>query len=128
MRLAVSAGSLPYIIPLNYGYDGSHIYFHTAREGRKIAYLEGGGTVCFEMEQDVRLQPHDKAPCGWGMSGRSVIGYGQVSEVTGYTGKVEALSRIMAHYSDEAWEFTPEAVEAVRVWKLAAERVTGKEL
>lgn len=44
MRLAMTDGLNPYIIPLNYGYtyeDGKLvIYFHCAKEGRKLDILK----------------------------------------------------------------------------------------
>ncbi len=39
-RLAMCDGSQPYIVPLSFGYDGSFLYFHTAREGRKIDIIK----------------------------------------------------------------------------------------
>ena len=44
---------LPYVIPLNFGYkieDNSLVlFFHSAREGRKIDILKEYNAVCFEM-------------------------------------------------------------------------------
>ena len=43
-RLAMTDGGVPYIVPLNYGYeyaDGAlTFYFHSAKEGRKLEILK----------------------------------------------------------------------------------------
>lgn len=51
-RLAMTDGGVPYIVPLNYGYeyaDGAlTFYFHSAKEGRKLEILKKNPTVCLE--------------------------------------------------------------------------------
>lgn len=48
-RLAMTDGGVPYIVPLNYGYeyaDGAlTFYFHSAKEGRKLEILKKNPTV-----------------------------------------------------------------------------------
>ena len=49
--IAMVDGGAPYVVPLNYGYeikDGNLImYFHCAKEGRKIDILKRNNKVCF---------------------------------------------------------------------------------
>ncbi|NMC96524.1 MAG: pyridoxamine 5'-phosphate oxidase family protein, partial [Deltaproteobacteria bacterium] len=49
-RLAMSDDDQPYIIPLNFGYDGFCLYFHAAPEGRKIDILKRNNRVGFEFD------------------------------------------------------------------------------
>ena len=35
-QLGLARDNIPYIRPVSFGYDGKAIYFHTAKEGRKI--------------------------------------------------------------------------------------------
>ncbi|MBI4006989.1 MAG: pyridoxamine 5'-phosphate oxidase family protein, partial [Planctomycetes bacterium] len=35
-RLGTCLDSIPYIIPVNFVYDGGKIFFHSAHEGRKV--------------------------------------------------------------------------------------------
>ena len=35
-RLAFSDNDIPYIVPVNYGYRDHCLYFHSAKEGKKI--------------------------------------------------------------------------------------------
>ncbi len=39
-RLGLYDGQYPYVVPLNYGYRNGCMYFHCAREGRKIDILK----------------------------------------------------------------------------------------
>ena len=51
-RLGLVDEGKPYIVPMNFGYDGECLYFHCAREGRKIDVLRRSPEVCFELEVD----------------------------------------------------------------------------
>jgi nitroimidazol reductase NimA-like FMN-containing flavoprotein (pyridoxamine 5'-phosphate oxidase superfamily) len=35
-RLAMSEGQIPYIVPLCFGYRNDTLYFHSAKEGKKL--------------------------------------------------------------------------------------------
>jgi len=125
-RLAFAMENEPYIVPVSFGYDGNALYFHTAQSGRKIEFMEANNRVCFEFEQNVRLQRHPHSPCRWTVLFESVIGYGRVSELTTPAEKAHALNQIMAQYSGRDWEFDANAVKNVRTWTVSVESVTGK--
>ena len=57
----------------------------------------------------------------------SVIGYGTVEEVMNEREKLDGLEQIMAHYSPAHWDLPQASVEAVRVWKMPIDTVTGKQ-
>ncbi len=120
-------GSIPYIIPMNFGYDGRSIFLHSAREGRKIAFLTSGNSVCFEMETEVSLLSNTTRACSWSAQFKSVIGYGSITELTAPEEMTHGLDQIMAHYSSEAWEYPQGALSTLRVWKLTIDSVTGKQ-
>ena len=39
-HLAMCDEGQPYVVPLNFGYDGGFLYFHAAPEGRKIDIIK----------------------------------------------------------------------------------------
>ena len=125
-RLGLCRDNTPYVVPVSYGYDGTAVYFHTAREGTKIGFLNANPRACFEVENEVRVVPHADQACHWSMSYYSVIGYGTVSEIVDREEKTRALNHIMRHYSGQDWEFGDEALARTRAWRLAIEQVTGK--
>ena len=126
IHLALALHNEPYVVPLNFGYDGRWIYIHTAREGRKIDFIETNPRVCFALERRVRVMPHDTRPCKWSCAFESVIGNGVIAELQDLEQKINGLNQIMKHYSPESWAFDSKAVEATRVWRIEIQQVTGK--
>ena len=126
-RLGLAKDNIPYILPVSFGYDGKAIYFHTAREGRKIEFMTANDRVCFEFEHGVQLIRNDSNPCKWTFSFQSVIGDGAVRELMELPERVAGLNQMMKHYSGRDWPFTAEDIEAIRVWRIAIESLTGKQ-
>ena len=126
-RLGLAKDNIPYVLPVSFGFDGTAIYFHTAKEGRKIDFMTANDQVCFEFEHGVQLIRNESNPCKWTFSFQSVIGYGTVRELTDLPEKTAGLNQIMTHYSGRAWPFTRDDLGAIRVWRIAIERLTGKQ-
>ncbi len=126
-RLGLAKDNIPYVLPVSFGFDGTAIYFHTAKEGRKIDFMTANDQVCFEFEHGVQLIRNESNPCKWTFSFQSVIGYGTVRELTDLPEKTAGLNQMMTHYSGRAWPFTREDLGAIRVWRIAIERLTGKQ-
>jgi uncharacterized protein len=126
-RLGLTLGDVPYIIPVSFGYDGERLFFHTAREGRKIDFLTSGNPVCFEFERGVKVMGSAALACSWTCSFQSVIGYGRVIEIAEAQEKEEGLNCIMRHYSGREWSFEQARLAATRVWRVAIETLSGKE-
>ncbi|PIU32720.1 MAG: hypothetical protein COT06_01195, partial [Syntrophobacteraceae bacterium CG07_land_8_20_14_0_80_61_8] len=57
----------------------------------------------------------------------SVIGFGTVEELTEPAAKVSALNQVMRHYSHRDWDLNDEAMTKTRLWRIAIERITGKQ-
>jgi nitroimidazol reductase NimA-like FMN-containing flavoprotein (pyridoxamine 5'-phosphate oxidase superfamily) len=126
-RLGLARENIPYILPVSFGYDGEAIYFHTAKEGRKIEFLAANNRLCFEFEHDVRVITNDSNPCKWTFSFQSVIGYGYDQELTEIPSKIDGLNKVMRHYSGRDWTFSEENLEAIKVWRITIESLTGKQ-
>jgi len=125
-RLAFAMYNEPYLVPVSFGYDGEHIYFHTARTGRKLDFIHANPRVCFEVERNVGIIPHPSEACKWSVSFESAIGYGTVSELLAPEEKTHAFMLIMAHYSGREWQIPPRRAADTRVWRLTVESITGK--
>ena len=50
MRLAFCDGEEPYIVPVCFGYHDGSIFFHSAKEGRKLELIRRSNKVCFEVD------------------------------------------------------------------------------
>ena len=126
-RLGLAMNNAPYVVPVSFGYDGDAIYFHTAKEGKKIEYIEANNSVCFEFEAEVRIIPDEVSPCKWSFSFQSVIGYGKIHELVEEGEKIGGLDLIMKQYSDKKWRIDENKLNPVRVWKITIDSLTGKQ-
>ena len=131
-RLGLCDGGSAYIVPLSFGYtrreDGGYtLYFHGAREGRKIDLIRRTGRASFEMDTGYQLQPGEAA-CSYSAAFQSVMGEGPVSFVEAPEEKQAALSAIMRHTAGEGtWPFVPQMLSAVCVFKLETQTLSCKE-
>ena len=125
-RIALAVENEPYIVPVSFGYDGASLFFHTARSGKKIEFLEANNRVCFEFERNVRLQTNPKISCKWTFAFESVIGYGTASELIDPPEKTRGLNQIMLQYSGKPWDFNASVLAQTRVWQILIDSLTGK--
>ena len=124
-RLAMIDKDRPYVIPLNFGYQNQTLYFHSAREGRKIDILRKNPRVCFEFDILEKLNKNAEA-CKWGADFKSVIGEGKAVILDDPVEKRKGFAVIMAQYSNRVFEFSDENVEKTAVIKIEIEWMTGK--
>jgi len=124
-RLALSEDDRPYIVPLCFGYEDNALYFHTAREGKKIDILKKNNRVCFEVDCDHELVTNETA-CKWSMKYRSVVGFGKASLVNDLEAKRKALDSIMRHYGGRPSDYSATAMDKMLVIKVEIESMTGK--
>ena len=125
-RLGLVDEDVAYIVPLCFGYQGNSLYFHSAREGRKIDILKRNAQVCFEFDGDTRIS-RGKTACAWGIQFRSVIGYGEASFIEDSKEKRQALDIIMGQYADGAFEYAAKALDKTLIIKVAISSMTGKK-
>jgi nitroimidazol reductase NimA-like FMN-containing flavoprotein (pyridoxamine 5'-phosphate oxidase superfamily) len=129
-RIGFAAGSVPYIVAMNFGYrwdDRLVLYFHCAREGRKLDLMQQNDRVCFQMDVDHALI-RGKRACDWGMGFRSLTGTGRLSRTADSAEKLEGLNRIMAHFGSAGPnDFDPRLFDITEVLKLEVEEISGKK-
>ena len=125
-RLALSDEDRPYIVPLCFGYENDTLYFHSAREGRKLDILRKNNKVCFEFDVDHEIVEADDA-CGWGMKYQSVIGFGKGSIIDDIESKRKALNVIMQNYSRNSYEYPDKTIKKIVIIKVEIEHMTGKK-
>ena len=126
----VSGGEV-YIVPLNFGYDetsdGLVLYFHGAKEGRKLDLIRQNPQVGFEMYTEYTLHPADVA-CDWSAGFQSVIGTGTAAIVTDNEEKRRGLDRIMLHTTGKnGWTYSEQMLSAVCVFKVTVNTLSCKE-
>jgi len=125
-HLGLADGNMPYVIPVNFGFKDNKLYFHSAKDGRKLDIIRRNNSVCFEMDVDHEFVKAEKG-CNWAMKYRSVIGTGKAAFVDSMTEKITALKLIMAHYSNEKYEFSESDAERVTIIRVDIENLSGKK-
>ena len=132
-RLGMIADGKPYIVPMNMGcdYDGEKliIYFHCAREGKKLGLLRESAKVGFEMDREIALAK-GSTPCQYSYYFASIIGTGQAELVEEEEEKAKALAKIMKHQTGKDFshfEKNPKLLQAVMIIKVTAEEFSCKQ-
>jgi uncharacterized protein len=124
-HLAMCDDGQPYIVPLNFGYDGGFLYFHAAPEGKKVDIIKKNNRVGFEFDILHDIVTAEKA-CKWGAKYESVIGSGKAEIVDDRETKKEALECIMGQYGNGTWDFPEEIVERTLILRVRILEISGK--
>lgn len=82
-RLGCHADGITYIVPINYVYDGTNIYSHSA-EGKKIEMMRKNPEVCFEVDEINTV-----------FKWKSAIVWGRFEEITDLDEKQQAMQGII---------------------------------
>jgi nitroimidazol reductase NimA-like FMN-containing flavoprotein (pyridoxamine 5'-phosphate oxidase superfamily) len=131
-RIGLSENNMPYVIPLNYGYNFENdiltLFFHSAREGKKFDIIKNNNNACFEIDCDARLIEAEKA-CNYGYAFRSMIGFGKIVILEDLDEKIDGLNKIMKHQTEKeiVYDFTYDEIKNVCVYKMIVEKFTGKQ-
>jgi nitroimidazol reductase NimA-like FMN-containing flavoprotein (pyridoxamine 5'-phosphate oxidase superfamily) len=117
----------PYVIPMNFGYDGEYIYFHGSATGKKADVLRNNQSVCISFSTDHELRyVNEGVACSWSMRYRSVIAYGTAEFVDDPEDKTLCLNKVMAHYTDRPFTFSAPSIKEVMVFKVRVEKMDGR--
>ena len=125
-RIAFFDDEYPYIIPMNYGYRNDSLYFHCAKQGKKIDLINKNNKVSFEIEQSHEILK-DEVSCKWTTKYRSIIGIGQIELISDNSRKKEGLDVIMQQHGKSENEYSPQLVENIYVLKLSIISLTAKQ-
>lgn len=131
-RIAFLDNNIPYIVPMNFGYrydtDELVLYFHCAREGKKLDVIKKNNIVCFEMDCSHNLIPSNIA-CKYTMEFESIIGNGVIEIVDIDRDKLTALNYIMKKYSNKKdFLFDKKKVKLTTILRLSVTDYSGKRL
>lgn len=130
LRLAMQDDQGLYLVPLNFGYtlagEALRFYIHSAKEGRKVAAMTPGCPVAFELDCQFQLQTAD-SPCKYSCRYASLIGTGHAAPVTDPVEKALGLSAIMRQQTGRDFTFTEAQTQAVAVFRIDVEQMTGKQ-
>lgn len=119
-----------YIVPLNFGYTYEHqqliLYFHSAKEGRKLNAISKNPEVCFEMDCNHQLTVGQTA-CSYAYRFQSIVGNGLASMVHDPKEKILALRQLMHHQTQRDFDFDEQQADSVAVFKIQVKSFSGKQ-
>jgi nitroimidazol reductase NimA-like FMN-containing flavoprotein (pyridoxamine 5'-phosphate oxidase superfamily) len=114
-RLGCIAAGWPYVVPVNYFFDGKDIYIHSA-PGKKIDALRANSRVCLQVDE-IKDTYH------W----RSVIAYGTFEEVSSEETRENVLSKLysrLPHMTPVESKLTKGLRETI-VFRIKLDEITG---
>jgi len=125
-RVGMVDDGLPYVVPMCFGYQDDTLFFHSAREGRKIEILKKNNPVCFEFDINPEIKA-GKTACAWGMKYKSVIGYGTATFIEDPEEKQAALDIIMGQYAEGDFKYSDKTLSEMLVIRIDISTMTGKK-
>jgi uncharacterized protein len=126
MRLALSENDMPFLVPVFYGYDGTSIYFHSAKAGTKIRIMKKNPNICFEASLDHGVIESDE-PCDFEARHRTVIGFGEIVFVEDEAEKIKALDMIVAKFSEVKFRYPKTKLKGTAVIRIDISSIKGKK-
>ena len=126
MHLALSDNNVPFLVPLFYAYDGTALYFHSAKAGTKIEILQRNPLVCFEISDYQGVISSDMA-CNFEARHRTVIGLGRASFIQSQEEKVRILDLIVARFSQQTFSYPQANLTATTVVRIDIASMKGKQ-
>lgn len=125
-RMAMTDGDEPYMVPLCFWYEDNTIWFHSAREGRKIELIKKNPRVCVEADISGGPIPNEK-PCSWEFRYKSVICTGTAQIEEDQDTKRRVLNALMRRYGGDEYPFSDKDLDRVCVVRIALDGMTGKK-
>ncbi len=126
--VAMSDDGFPYVLPLNFGYDGNHVILHSAQHGRMWDTLKKNPKVCINWTLGEELAYQDvRVGCSYRVKSKSVLVEGTVEFIEDYDEKVRCLEETMCQYSDREFKFSKPSVVNVGIMKVHIDKIVGKE-
>lgn len=127
IRLGLHDEKFPYVVPLSFGWEQIEnrlfVYFHCAKEGKKIDLITKNNAVC--LEADV-LNGYIGTGHGVTADYKSVIAYGHAEQVFGEDA-IHGIDLLLKHCGIEGYS-AKECVltDIVAVYRITVENITGK--
>jgi uncharacterized protein len=126
-RIGMYDGEYPYVLPVNFAYDPEEnlLFFHSAKEGKKVDILAGEPRVCIEIDEPGRVIDNGP-PCDAEFTYTSLVCRGTAGRCTDTEEQRKGLGLITAKYLEREHTFTDAELQSVAVYKVKIVKISGK--
>ncbi len=125
--LGLAVGATPYVVPLNYVYDGGRILFHGALKGKKLDYLRANPQVCFAVGRQAGMPVRHPQGALCQVNNDSVICYGSARIIDDIEERREALNVFNHFLQPDAPGITHAAASKCCAVEIAISEMTGRQ-
>ena len=128
-RLGTSLKNMPYVTPLNFVYQNGRIYFHCAKEGKKLANINDNKSVCFEVDEFLGVKNVEgTAACTSTAYYRSVIAFGHARIIKSIEDRRRILEKLVAKYLKQPTRpvLSQETLKRTTIVEIQISQITGK--
>lgn len=127
IRLALHDEPYPYVVPLSYGWEERDeklfVYFHCAKEGKKLDLIAKNANVCFEADC---LAGYKSTGHGVTADYRRLVAFGKAERVYGEE-LVRGLELLLKHCRIEGYSAREcAAMDITAVVRITVDGITGK--
>ena len=120
--------NIPYVLPMNYGYDNEVIYLHSGQEGKAIRILDQNPNVCITFcTQPKLIWQHPDVACSYRMQSESIVCNGKVVFEENSKEKEMVMNIIMRQYTEKDFKYSSPALNNVKIWKVEIDSIAAKE-
>jgi nitroimidazol reductase NimA-like FMN-containing flavoprotein (pyridoxamine 5'-phosphate oxidase superfamily) len=124
-RIGLVDGDEAYIVPMNFGYADGCLWFHCAKEGRKMDLVQRNGKASFEIDIDEGLVlDRDAYKCSNNF--KCVMGKGRISVASAPEERAKGIEALMRHYHPGDYVVTEMCMDKTVVLKLEVEGMSCK--
>ncbi len=122
------ADGAPYVLPMNFGYDGKFFYLHSGPENSALAQLRKDPRICLTLSnRNELIHQHRDVGCSYRMKAESILVRGTVTFPEEIDEKRKALDIFMAHYTTHPVKYADPSVQNVVIWKILPHSITARE-
>lgn len=126
MYIALSSDDVPFVLPVFYVWNGTSLYFHSARGGSKIEIMKKNPAICFAITHYGGII-EDELACNFEARHRTVIGLGTASFVQDDAEKIAMLHQLMARFTEKTFTFPAANLTATQVIRIDITSMKGKQ-
>ncbi len=119
----------PVIKPVNFLYWDGKIYFHSSKQGEKMADIRRGSRICFEVDEPIAYVLAKGSACSSTYFYRSIIVKGKGHLVNQREKKLTILKKMMEKYQPEGGygPIREEVLQKTAVIEISVDEITAKE-